>query len=152
VFQHAHVVLAEGHRQAEELPGTYEDAPSGWEAVEHERPYVVYRSLTPRVSGIYDREYLDYLQSPPSLRPNYGISAFVSLHQDVWSRYSGGSGAPAWTLEAVGFDLRAIEEVSAAWLLGMRGRGHVEAERGIWPCGYQKLSEATMAWVNCFAC
>ena len=107
--------------------------------------FIVYRCLTSRLRGIYDKEYLDYLRSLLSLLPNYGMSAFVSLHQDVWSRYSGGSGAPAWTLEAVGFDLRAIEEVGAAWLLGMRGRGHVEAERGIWPCGYQKLSAATMA-------
>jgi hypothetical protein len=42
----AHVVLAEGHRQAEEHPGTYEDAPSGWEAVEHEGPYVVIPPLS----------------------------------------------------------------------------------------------------------
>jgi hypothetical protein len=71
--------------------------------------------------------------------------AFVSLHQDVWSRYSGGSGAPAWTLETVGFDLNALEETGAAWLKGVRGGGKIEAERGIWPCGYQKLAAATMA-------
>ncbi|RXW11189.1 hypothetical protein EST38_g14666 [Candolleomyces aberdarensis] len=67
------------------------------------------------------------------------------MHQDVWSRYSGGSGAPAWTLELAGFDLHAIEESGAAWLLGQRRGGHVEEERGLWPCGYQKLSAATMA-------
>ncbi|EDR04197.1 glycoside hydrolase family 5 protein [Laccaria bicolor S238N-H82] len=70
---------------------------------------------------------------------------FVSLHQDVWSRYSGGSGGTARTLEAVRFDPHAIEEVGAAWLLVIRGRGHVEAERGIWSYGYQELSAATMA-------
>ncbi|KAF8953065.1 glycoside hydrolase family 5 protein [Flammula alnicola] len=73
------------------------------------------------------------------------MSAFVSMHQDVWSRYCGGSGAPAWTLELVGFDLHAIEDAGAAWLHGQRGGGHVEAERGLWPCGYQKLAAATMA-------
>lgn len=77
--------------------------------------------------------------------PQYGLSAFVSMHQDVWSRYSGGSGAPAWTLELAGFDLHAIEESGAAWLLGQKRGGHVEDERGLWPCGYQKLSAATMA-------
>jgi hypothetical protein len=41
---------------------------------------------------------------------------------------------PARTLKAVGFDLRAIEKVGAAWLLGMRERGHVEAERGMAVC------------------
>ncbi|THH17235.1 hypothetical protein EW146_g3534 [Bondarzewia mesenterica] len=98
--------------------------------------------------GIYDQEYLDYLRNILTLLPFYGITAFVSLHQDVWSRYSGGSGAPAWTLEMIGFDLHALEESGAAWLLGVKGGGHVEAERGIWPCGYQKLSAATMA--TCF--
>jgi hypothetical protein len=104
-----------------------------WEAVEHEGP------------GIYDTTYLTYLRALLSLLPQYGLTAFVSLHQDVWSRYSGGSGAPAWTLEAVGFDLKALEDTHAAWLVGVKGGGHNEAERGIWPCGYQKLAAATMA-------
>ncbi|KII91594.1 glycoside hydrolase family 5 protein [Plicaturopsis crispa FD-325 SS-3] len=107
-----------------------------WEAIEHEGP------------GIYDTEYLDYIRQLLSLLPQYGMTAFVSLHQDVWSRYSGGSGAPAWTLETVGFDLHALEDAGAAWLLGVKGGGHTESERGIWPCGYQKLSAATLA--TCF--
>lgn len=107
-----------------------------WEAVEHAG------------LGIYDKEYLTYVRKLLLLLPSFGLSAFVVVHQDVWSRYSGGSGAPAWTLEAVGFDLHALEESGAAWLLGVKGGGHVEAERGIWPCGYQKLAAATMA--TCF--
>ncbi|KAF7343271.1 Glycoside hydrolase family 5 protein [Mycena venus] len=107
-----------------------------WEAIEHEGP------------GIYDTEYLTYIRDLLSLLPQYGMSAFVAMHQDVWSRYSGGSGAPAWTLEAVGFDLYGLEESGAAWLLGVKGGGHVEEERGLWPCGYQKLAAATMA--TCF--
>ncbi|KAH6903281.1 cytoplasmic protein [Coprinopsis sp. MPI-PUGE-AT-0042] len=104
-----------------------------WEAAEHAGP------------GIYDQEYLAYIRQLLSMLPKYGLTAFVSMHQDVWSRYSGGSGAPAWTLELAGFDLRAIEETGAAWLLGQRRGGRTEEERGIWPCGYQKLSAATMA-------
>ncbi|KAI6041477.1 glycoside hydrolase family 5 protein [Pisolithus marmoratus] len=107
-----------------------------WEAVEHAGP------------GIYDMEYLAYVKSLLSLLPQFGLVAFIDIHQDVWSRYSGGSGAPAWTLESIGFDLHALEESGAAWLLGVKGGGHVEAERGIWPCGYQKLAAATMA--TCF--
>ena len=98
-------------------------------------------------SGQYDTEYLDYLRALLSLLPQYGITAFVNMHQDVWSRYSGGSGAPAWTLTTVGLDLAALEETEAAWLKGVRGGGHTEAERGLWPCGYQKLAAATMAYV-----
>jgi hypothetical protein len=104
-----------------------------WEAVEHEG------------LGIYDTSYLAYIRAVLSLFPQYGLTAFVALHQDVWSRYAGGSGAPAWTLEHVGFDLNALEECGAAWLRGVRGGGHTEAERGLWPCGYQKLAASTMA-------
>ena len=103
------------------------------------------RSKNHAYSGKYDTSYLSYLRAVLSLFPQYGLTAFVALHQDVWSRYAGGSGAPAWTLEQVGFDLGALEETGAAWLRGVRGGGHTEAERGLWPCGYQKLAAATMA-------
>jgi len=83
--------------------------------------------------------------------PAYGLTAFVSMHQDVWSRYSGGSGAPAWTLEMVGFDLNALEETGAAWLNGQRGGGRTEEERGVWPCGYHKLAASTMSSVSPFS-
>jgi len=75
---------------------------------------IIYRPLISFFRGIYHKEYLDYLRNLLPLPPNYGISAFVLLHQDVWARYSEGSGAPTWTLEAVGFDLHASEEVGAA--------------------------------------
>ena len=101
--------------------------------------------------GVYDTEYLDYIRKLLSLLPQYGMTAFVSMHQDVWSRYCGGTGAPAWTLEVVGFDLHAIEDACAAWLQGQRGGGHVEAERGLWPCGYQKLSASTMRYLNLYS-
>ncbi|KAF8237581.1 glycoside hydrolase family 5 protein [Tricholoma matsutake] len=104
-----------------------------WEAVEHAGP------------GIYDMEYLNYIRKLLSLLPQYGMVAFVSLHQDVWSRYSGGSGAPAWTLEAAGFDLFALQKSGAAWLSGVKGGGQVESERGLWPSGYTKLAAATMS-------
>ncbi|KAK7052960.1 hypothetical protein VNI00_004280 [Paramarasmius palmivorus] len=104
-----------------------------WEAVEHAGP------------GIYDTEYLTYLRNILQLLPQYGMTAFVAIHQDVWSRYSGGSGAPAWTLECVGFDLHELEPTGAAWLKGIKGGGHIESERGLWPCGYQKLAASTMA-------
>jgi hypothetical protein len=94
--------------------------------------------------GQYDIKYLKYVRSLLSLLPHYGMVALIDMHQDVWSRYSGGSGAPAWTLEAVGFDIHKLEATGAAWLLGMKGGGHGE-EHGIWPCGYQKLAAATMA-------
>ncbi|KAF8311637.1 glycoside hydrolase family 5 protein [Clavulina sp. PMI_390] len=108
-----------------------------WEALEHAGP------------GIYDLEYIEYVRSLLSLMSEFGIACFVSMHQDVWSRFSGGSGAPAWTLEAVGFDLEKLEETGAAYLGGVRVPG-VEHVKGRWPTGYQKLASATM-WTCFFA-
>ena len=71
-------------------------------------------------SGVYDTEYLDYIRKFLSLLPQHGMTALVSMHHDVWSRYCGGSGSPAWTLEVVGFDLHAIEDVGATCLRGQR--------------------------------
>ena len=72
----------------------------------HEGPYVsvfptrVPGALKTRIYiGIYDTSYLSHLCAVLSLSPHYGLTAFVPLHQDVWSRYAGGYGAPPCTLE-----------------------------------------------------
>ena len=49
-----------------------------------------------------------YIRAVLSFLPQYGLTAFVALHQDVWSRYAGVSSAPAWTLEQKGFVLSAL--------------------------------------------
>ncbi|WWC98544.1 hypothetical protein V866_005436 [Kwoniella sp. B9012] len=106
-----------------------------WEAVEHEGP------------GIYDEGYLDYLRKLLESMEPYGLVAYIAIHQDVWSRYSGGSGAPGWTLTSAGFDLSNDGEKlalsGAAFLDGIKG-GRLGGERGLWPTGYQKLAAATM--------
>ncbi|HVK78979.1 MAG TPA: cellulase family glycosylhydrolase, partial [Verrucomicrobiae bacterium] len=63
-----------------------------WEAVEHAGP------------GQYDEAYLDYFAEIARMAGEYGFVVFVDFHQDVWSRMSGGSGAPGWTFEALGLD------------------------------------------------
>jgi hypothetical protein len=105
-----------------------------WEAIEHKGP------------GQHDHAYLKYIKDVLTLLPQYGMVAVVSMHQDVWSRFSGGSGAPAWTLEAVGFNLENLEATGAAWLDGVRDKKL--KERGVWPTGYQKLAAATMSFVD----
>ncbi|WCL50574.1 glycoside hydrolase family 5 protein [Leptospira sp. GIMC2001] len=67
-----------------------------WEAVEHKGP------------GIYDEEYLDYFQKICEIAHDYGFYLFIDFHQDVWSRMTGGDGAPGWTLEKVGMDISKI--------------------------------------------
>nr|XP_019051096.1 cytoplasmic protein [Kwoniella bestiolae CBS 10118]OCF30026.1 cytoplasmic protein [Kwoniella bestiolae CBS 10118] len=106
-----------------------------WEAVEHEG------------QGVYDEGYLEYLRKFLESMEKYGLVAYIAIHQDVWSRYSGGSGAPGWTMASAGFDLSDDGEKlalsGAAFLDGIKG-GRLGGERGLWPTGYQKLAAATM--------
>lgn len=100
-----------------------------WEAVEHAGP------------GQYDADYLDYLHTVVSKANDYGITCFIDPHQDVWSRWTGGDGAPGWTLEAVGFDLEKLHMAGAAISHQTHGDPF---PRMIWPTNYTKLGAATM--------
>ena len=100
-----------------------------WEAVEHAGP------------GIYDEEYLDYLYAVVKKAGEYGLHVFIDPHQDVFSRFSGGDGAPGWTLEAAGFDMRHFKETGAAIVHQTHGDPF---PRMIWPTNAYKLAAATM--------
>jgi len=67
-----------------------------WEAIEHAGP------------GIYDQEYLDYIFAIVKRAGDYGIQILIDPHQDVWSRFSGGDGAPGWTFGAIGMDITTL--------------------------------------------
>ena len=100
-----------------------------WEAIEHAGP------------GIYDEEYLDYLYEIVREAGEYGIHLFIDPHQDVWSRMSGGDGAPGWTFEAVGLDVTRFSDAGAAIVHAIHGDPF---PRMIWPTNYSKLAAATM--------
>ncbi len=100
-----------------------------WEAIEHAGP------------GIYDEEYLDYLYQVVRKAGEYGIHLFIDPHQDVWSRMSGGDGAPGWTFEVVGMDVTRFSETGAAIVHCIHGDPF---PRMVWPTNYSKLAAATM--------
>lgn len=100
-----------------------------WEAIEHTGP------------GQYDTDYLDYLTEIVRKAGEHDMLVFIDPHQDVWSRFSGGDGAPAWTLEKVGFDLTQFESTGAAIVHQLHGDPF---PRMIWPSNYNKLAAATM--------
>ncbi|MBC7920832.1 MAG: cellulase family glycosylhydrolase [Ferruginibacter sp.] len=100
-----------------------------WEAIEHAGP------------GRYDEAYLDYLHRIVRKAAEYDFNLFVDPHQDVWSRFTGGDGAPRWTLDAIGFDVTRFTEAGAALLHNADGDS---LSRMIWPTNYAKLACATM--------
>jgi hypothetical protein len=76
-----------------------------WEAVEHAGP------------GQYDETYLDYFAEVSRRAGKFGLYIFIDFHQDVWSRMSGGDGAPGWTFEAVGLDFTKFHAAGAAHVM-----------------------------------
>ncbi|MCL2472921.1 MAG: glycoside hydrolase family 5 protein, partial [Treponema sp.] len=112
-----------------------------WEALEHEGP------------GIYDESYLAYLRKILLVAEEKGISVFMDPHQDVWSRFSGGDGAPAWTLEKLGMDPSRLEAAGAAVIsaaTGKKSRQKAKAQEKpvkpqmFWPVNYSFYAPATM--------
>ena len=100
-----------------------------WEAIEHAGP------------DLYDEEYLDFLHAVIKKAGEYDIQMFIDPHQDAWSRFSGGDGAPGWTLEAAGFDLTKLHASGAAIIHQEHGDPF---PRMIWPTNYNKLAAQTM--------
>ncbi|KAJ3122642.1 hypothetical protein HK100_011897 [Physocladia obscura] len=101
-----------------------------WEALEHDGP------------GIYDEEFIDYLVAILDVAERYGIKCFIDPHQDTWSRFSGGSGAPGWTFEVAGMDVTAFQSVGAAHVHNFNES--VTNPHMFWPTNYAKLACATM--------
>jgi hypothetical protein len=100
-----------------------------WEAIEHAGP------------GMYDLEYLDYLYAVVKKAGEYGLEMVIDPHQDVWSRFCGGDGAPGWTFEAAGMDITQFGLTGAAIVQQVHGDPY---PRMIWPSNSGKLAAATM--------
>lgn len=79
-----------------------------WEAVEHAGP------------GRHDEAYLDYLERVVARAGEFGFHVVIDFHQDVWSRMSGGSGAPGWTFETLGLDFTRFDAADAALVMQHR--------------------------------
>ncbi len=97
-----------------------------WEAVEHRGP------------RDYDVAYLDYFAEICRRAGDHGLYVFVDFHQDVWSRMSGGDGAPGWLFERVGIDHRRIAESGSAHVM----QHLYDYSRG----GRQEDRYPTMSW------
>lgn len=100
-----------------------------WEAIEHANP------------GEYDEAYLEYLEAVIDKAAEYDMVIFIDYHQDVWSRFSGGDGAPGWTFEKIGMEMRHFHETGAALIHQEVGDPFPRMQ---WATNYSKLAAATM--------
>ena len=111
-----------------------------WEALEHEGP------------GIYDEAYLAYLRKILLAAEKENIGVFIDPHQDVWSRWTGGDGAPCWTMEKLGMDLELLDSCAAAITRQRYGIYHKSKKhpngdpypKMVWPSNYNRYAAATM--------
>jgi len=101
-----------------------------WEAIEHKGP------------GKYDTAYLDYLEEMVEKAGDYGFYVFIDFHQDVWSRMTGGDGAPGWLFEKIGLDFTTFDLTDAAVV--MQYRYPDDYPPMCWPHNYQRFAAATM--------
>ena len=100
-----------------------------WEAIEHAGP------------GDYDERYLDYLTGVVARAAEYELAVFIDPHQDVWSRMSGGDGAPGWTLELAGFDVSGLDASEAALTMQRR---YPDYGAMVWSGNRRRLASGTM--------
>ncbi|KAF1949786.1 glycosyl hydrolase-like protein [Byssothecium circinans] len=97
-----------------------------WEAIEHEGP------------GKYDEEWIQYTIAILREAKEYGFYVFMDPHQDVWSRFSGGSGAPMWTLYACGLDPTKFDVGQAALVQNVYPEP-ANFPKMIWATNYSRL-------------
>ncbi len=100
-----------------------------WEAIEHAGP------------GRYDEAYLDYLHAVIKKAGEHDFLLFIDPHQDAWSRFSGGDGAPAWTFDRLGMDFKKLHAAGAAFTHQDCGDPYPVM---IWPSNYGRYAAATM--------
>jgi hypothetical protein len=113
---------------------TFVRLPVVWEALEHQGP------------GEYDEAYLAYLRKLLLIMEKQGIAVYIDPHQDVWSRFTGGSGAPAWTLEELGMRPELMDATGAAFTWQRYGEYHGgrPCPPMSWPSNYNRYAAATM--------
>ncbi|KAL2262229.1 hypothetical protein VTK26DRAFT_2065 [Humicola hyalothermophila] len=102
-----------------------------WEAIEAAGP------------GVYDEQWIQETIEVLRAAKSYGFYVFMDPHQDVWSRFTGGSGAPMWTLYAAGLNPQSFAATEAA-VVHNTYPDPDKFPKMIWSTNYYRLATATM--------
>ena len=98
---------------------------------------VPWEALEPESEGVYDAAYIAYLLAVVRACARHGMWVVIDSHQDAWSRWTGGDGAPKWTMERLGMRPDVFAQTRSAWF--HRGKaGH------IWFTNYTLYGAGTM--------
>ncbi|KAI9902048.1 hypothetical protein N3K66_003865 [Trichothecium roseum] len=102
-----------------------------WEAIEAAGP------------GKYDEEFIQHTIEILRIAKGYGFFVFMDPHQDVWSRFTGGSGAPMWTVYACGLNPQSFAATEAAIVQNTYPEPD-NFPKMIWSTNYWRLAVATI--------
>lgn len=102
-----------------------------WEAIEAAGP------------GKYDEEWIQHTIEILRIAKSYGFFVFMDPHQDVWSRFTGGSGAPMWTIYACGLNPLSFAATEAAIVQNTYPEPD-KFPKMIWSTNYFRLAAGTM--------
>ena len=103
---------------------------TSWEAIEHQGP------------KHYDTAYLSYARDIIELARNYGFKVLIDPHQDVWIRFTGGDGAPAWIFEKIGLEWTKFGISDDDFLMHEQYPGHYPPLS--WPSNANRFACDTM--------
>ncbi|KPM40884.1 putative glycosyl hydrolase [Neonectria ditissima] len=102
-----------------------------WEAIEAAGP------------GKYDEDFIQHTIDILRIAKDYGFYIFMDPHQDVWSRFTGGSGAPLWTIYACGLNPQSFAATEAAIVHNTYPKPD-EFPKMIWSTNYYRLAAGTI--------
>lgn len=102
-----------------------------WEAIEAAGP------------GIYDEDFIQHTIEILRIAKSYGFYIFMDPHQDVWSRFTGGSGAPMWTIYACGLNPLSFAATEAAIVQNTYPEPD-KFPKMIWSTNYYRLAAGTI--------
>ncbi|KYK54745.1 putative glycosyl hydrolase [Drechmeria coniospora] len=102
-----------------------------WEAIEAAGP------------GIYDEDFIQHTIEILRIAKSYGFYVFMDPHQDVWSRFTGGSGAPMWTVYACGLNPQSFAATEAAIVHNTYAEPD-HFPKMIWSTNYFRLAAGTI--------